>query len=124
MGIEYFSDSPDVQAKNFAFKCHREESPAFKIYPVNALSFHPGSGALATGGSDRMAFVWDCSSRKRIWKLKEFPGPVSSLGFSEDGRHLGVACSYMFEEGDVADQPSPKIYLMDVEEADVMPKSQ
>ena len=41
--VEFFDPSAEVQAKKYAFKCHRSKdaSGAQTLYPVNALAFHP-----------------------------------------------------------------------------------
>lgn len=43
VGVEYVD--PEMQTKNFAFKCHRAPLPEQEnmemVYPVNALAFHP-----------------------------------------------------------------------------------
>lgn len=45
VAVEYFDPSPEIQAKKYAFKCHR--SPTLgqvdmeTVYPVNAIAFHP-----------------------------------------------------------------------------------
>jgi hypothetical protein len=43
VGIEYFDHHPDVQAKKYSFKCHRQGTLA---YPVNAIALHPRYGAV------------------------------------------------------------------------------
>lgn len=37
------------QAKNFTFKCHRDNND---IYSVNDIKFHPVHGTFVTAGSD------------------------------------------------------------------------
>jgi hypothetical protein len=40
-----------VQARKYAFKCHRKQEDGKDIvYPVNTMSFHPRHGTFATGG--------------------------------------------------------------------------
>lgn len=42
VAIEYFDMSPEVQAKKYAFKSHRQTVQDTEVvYPVNALAFHP-----------------------------------------------------------------------------------
>lgn len=109
VGVEYVDPSEAVQAKKYAFKCHRESTagptpndpPCELVYPVNALSFHPNYGTFATGGADGVVCVWDAANRKRVKQLApKYPSSISSLSFSHDGRLLAVASSYGFEEGE------------------------
>lgn len=52
VAVEYFDQDPEVQAKKFAFKCHRvKENNIELIYPVNAISFHNVYNTFATGKS-------------------------------------------------------------------------
>lgn len=58
VGLEYFSAAPEMQARNYAFKCHRkDENNKVVVYPVNSISFHPVFGTFATGGSDNLVNV-------------------------------------------------------------------
>ena len=61
----------DKQAKNFAFKCHRQEvrSQPAEVYAVNAITFHP-RGTFATAGGDGCISFWDKDEKQR---LKLFP---------------------------------------------------
>jgi cell cycle arrest protein BUB3 len=64
------------------------------VYPVNALSFHPIHGTFASGGGDGSIAIWDPIARKRVkYYSPEFGGSISSVGFSLDGRWMGVAVS-------------------------------
>jgi len=49
---------PANQAKNFAFKCHRE-STTNDIWAVNWIAFHPKFGTFATLGADGSYNFWD-----------------------------------------------------------------
>lgn len=48
---------------SYTFKCHRTNS---RIYPVNAVAFHPRWHTFATGGGDGNVSVWDWVAKKRI----------------------------------------------------------
>jgi hypothetical protein len=49
---EYFDYAESVQARKYAFKCHRKvESGRDIVYPVNTIAFHPILGTFATGGA-------------------------------------------------------------------------
>lgn len=42
VALEFFDMSPEVQAKKYAFKSHRQTIDDTEVvYPVNALAFHP-----------------------------------------------------------------------------------
>ncbi|CAK9201616.1 unnamed protein product [Sphagnum troendelagicum] len=56
------------QAKNFTFKCHRDNSD---VYVVNTISFHPECNkavhaTFATSGSDGAYNFWDNDSKQRL----------------------------------------------------------
>eukprot|EP01066_Platyproteum_vivax_P020361 Platyproteum_vivax@DN8263_c0_g1_i1.p1 len=121
---EFFSQDPDVQAKKYAFKCHRKAATPDScevVYPVNALAFHPRYGTFATGGCDGVVAVWDGNNKKRLWRLQETTTGISSLAFSEDGGRLAIAESYTFEEG-VRDNAPVSITVREVMDSEVMPK--
>ena len=120
VGVEYF----EMPAKSYSFKCHRkDESGQIFVYPVNALAFHKKFGTFASGGSDCLVNVWDPENKKRLWKLRQYPSPVCSLSFNKEGSQLAIACSYLFEQGDAPSQPPTKLYIREVQDTDVMPKS-
>ena len=115
VAIQYFDPSAEVQAKSYAFKCHRKEDMGSVIvYPVNSISYQPSSGYFVTGGSDSYVNLWDGENKKRIWKLKQYPSSIASLAFSEEGKHLAIACSYMYEEGDIPNQPPVNLFIKDL----------
>ena len=115
VAIEYFNSSPEVQAKAYAFKCHRKEDMGSVIvYPVNTISYNSLTGNFVTGGSDSFVNLWDGENKKRIWKLKQYPSAIASLAFGGEGRHLAIACSYMYEEGDIPNQPPVKLFIKDL----------
>lgn len=42
IAVEFIDPSPEVQAKKYAFKCHRNTvDDVDLVYPVNSLVFHP-----------------------------------------------------------------------------------
>ena len=42
VAVEYFDPSPAVQAKKYAFKCHRKTiNGVDTVFPVNAMAVHP-----------------------------------------------------------------------------------
>ena len=47
VAVEFFDPASEVQAKKYAFKCHRAVvNGVDTVYPVNALAFHPMSVRL------------------------------------------------------------------------------
>lgn len=122
--IEYFSSDPEIQAKKYSFKCHREETTdSTTVYPVNTIAFHPRFGTFATGGTDGIVNVWDGENKKRLWKLRQYHTGIASLAFNSAGNQLAIAASYMYEQGELDSKPEDKIFIRSVEDADVMPKS-
>jgi cell cycle arrest protein BUB3 len=145
VGVEYVDASDAVQARKYAFKCHREaaagptpaDPPCELVYPVNSLAFHPGYGTFSTGGADGVVCIWDAVNRKRVKQLSpKYPSSISSLDFSHDGRFLAIASSYCFEEGEreywlifvriliitVCSHEPDAIYIHRVDESEVRPK--
>lgn len=42
MAVEFFDPAPEVQAKKYAFKCHRQVIDGVDtVYPVQGLAFNP-----------------------------------------------------------------------------------
>jgi len=101
VAIEYFDPAPEVQAKKYAFRCHRAtQNGTDLVYPVNAIAYHPRYGTFATGGCDGVVNMWDGLNKKRICQLRKFDTSISSLAFNSDGSELAMAVSYTFEEGE------------------------
>lgn len=122
VAIEYFDSDPEVQARKYAFKCHRVQRNA---YPVNAIAFHPEYGTFATGGSDGAVNVWDGENKKRLAQLPAYPNSISSLAFNYNGTVLAIASSYIFDEGKMNDPTSleqDNVYLRFVDDAEVRPR--
>jgi len=95
--IAYDWINPAQQSQNYAFRAHRIENPTTKVstvYPVNTLAFHPIHGTFASGGGDGSIAIWDPTARKRVkYYAPEFCGSIASIGFSGDGRWMGLAVS-------------------------------
>jgi len=121
VGLEYFDN---YQARKYAFKCHRTEAAGTTfIYMVNGIGFHPEFGTFATGGSDGVVYVWDGINKKRLWKLRQYPAPISAVQFSPHGRYLVIGSSSLYEEGVTDPMPKDGLYIRTVEDADVQPKA-
>eukprot|EP01132_Coremiostelium_polycephalum_P004005 gene4005-5008_t len=123
IAMEYFDTSPQIQAKKYAFKCHRgTENGVDVVYPVNSIAFHPIHGTFATGGCDGNVYLWDGQNRKRLFFLKRFPTSISSMAFNSDGSLLAIASSYTFEEGE-KDHPPDQIFIHSINDAKFKPKA-
>eukprot|EP01116_Phalansterium_solitarium_P004447 TRINITY_DN15464_c0_g1_i1.p1 TRINITY_DN15464_c0_g1~~TRINITY_DN15464_c0_g1_i1.p1 ORF type:complete len:342 (+),score=122.79 TRINITY_DN15464_c0_g1_i1:39-1028(+) len=123
VAMEYFDPAPEVQAKKYAFKCHRTSNEGIEtIYPVNSIAFHQNYGTFATGGGDGIVNTWDGQNKKRLNQYHKYPTSISAMAFSEDGGMLAIASSYTFEEGD-KEHPADQIYIRNVQDHEVRPKA-
>ena len=139
---ERFAESEGDKAQQYAFKCHRtkaseggdelaREAAAPRPFGVNAVAFHPFTGAFATGGGDGYVCVWDGLKKKRLWQSARYPAGVACLAFSEDGGRIAVAVSRerrnekAFSD-DVEATPrtafSDAVFVRRIEDAEVTPK--
>lgn len=122
VAVEYFDPSPESQKKKYAFKCHRVKNEGIEyIYPVNTISFHNKYNTFATGGSDGFVNVWDGFNKKRLCQFHRHKTSISSLSFSNDGSVLGIAVSYLNEEGE-KDHPDDAIFIRHVTDTETKPK--
>ncbi|KZS96413.1 WD40 repeat-like protein [Sistotremastrum niveocremeum HHB9708] len=124
IALEYFDPSPAAQAKNYAFKCHRQTVDGEdRVWPVNALAFHPLQGTFVSGGSDGAVAFWDHAAKKRLRQLPKFSAAVSSLSFNHDGTKLAIGVGYM-HDGGLGDKASKNtIYIREIgDEAKVRSK--
>eukprot|EP01156_Anaeramoeba_ignava_P001073 Anaeramoba_ignava/a1208_25.p1 GENE.a1208_25~~a1208_25.p1 ORF type:complete len:191 (+),score=56.31 a1208_25:350-922(+) len=122
IGIEYFDPSPDIQEKQFAFKCHRKVvQDTTYVFPVNTIAFHSYWGTFASGGCDKTVYVWDISSRKRISQFPNFPTSISSIDINYTGSIMAIAASYTYEKGEI-DHPPDAIYIKFLSEQDIRPR--
>eukprot|EP00903_Cladosiphon_okamuranus_P014161 g13160.t1 len=119
VAVEYFDTSRESQDNKYAFKCHRKGD---KVFPVNAMAFHPTYGTFATGGCDNMVNIWDGKNKKRLWQSNAYSTGIASLAFNHDGTRLAIAASYTFEQGAIA-HPKDNIYVREVMDSDVRPKA-
>jgi cell cycle arrest protein BUB3 len=122
VAMEFFDPTPAVQAKKYAFKCHRAMvNGVDHVYPVNALAFHPIYGTFASGGADGQVNIWDGANKKRLSQFRKYPAGISALAWNSDGTMLGIASSYTFEEGD-RDHPPDDVYVRPVQDVELRPK--
>lgn len=123
VSMEFFDQSPEVQANKYAFKCHRRnENGKDTVYPVHCIAFHPGYGTFATGGGDGVICIWDGGNKKRLSQTARYPTSVASMAFSRTGEMLAVAASYAYEGGE-RDHPADAIHIRAVQDVEVRPKA-
>eukprot|EP00696_Hemimastix_kukwesjijk_P018241 gnl/Hemi2/7076_TR2420_c0_g1_i1.p1 gnl/Hemi2/7076_TR2420_c0_g1~~gnl/Hemi2/7076_TR2420_c0_g1_i1.p1 ORF type:complete len:350 (+),score=68.19 gnl/Hemi2/7076_TR2420_c0_g1_i1:50-1051(+) len=122
VAVEYFDPAEEVQAKKYAFKCHRSvQNNVTTVYPVNCIAFHPRYGTFATGGCDNLINIWDHQNRKRLTVTHRYPSSIASLAFNHDGTMLAIASSYTWEQDQKEHEPD-SIFIRFVQDTDVMPK--
>lgn len=117
VAVQHIDES--MNAKNFTFKCHREEQD---IYAVNHLCFHPNQGTFVTAGSDGTFNFWDKENKQRLKAMAKCPAPIPTATFNHDGTILAYAVSYDWSKGAEAHNPQNavnKIYLHAVQEGEV-----
>ena len=56
------------------------------------MAFSPDGRTVATGGSDRVARLWDAGTGTAIGRPMSQPHPVWAIAFSPDGRRLLTGC--------------------------------
>ena len=124
VAIEYFDLAREVQEQRYAFKCHRTKVGGVDtVYPVNALAFHRPFGTFASGGCDGHVYIWDPVNKKRVAHLHKYPTSIAALTFSDSGRFLAVASSYTFEEGEKDIPQQDQVFIREVQEMEVKPKT-
>lgn len=95
IAVEFFDSSEAVQAKKYAFKCHRQMIDGVDtVYPVNGISFHPQHATFVSLGGDAIVAIWDPVAKKRIRQYPRFPSPLSTGALSSDGIWLAVASGF------------------------------
>jgi cell cycle arrest protein BUB3 len=102
VAVEWFEDTPESQARKYAFKCHRQPAPEGDgdiVYPVNALAFHAVHGTFASGGGDGTVALWDAEAKRRLKQYQKAPDSVAALAFSNDGKYLATGVCPGFETG-------------------------
>lgn len=116
VAVEYFDPSAEIQARKYAFKCHRtggKNESEDTVYPVNALEFDQHHDSiLYTAGSDGAVCTWDWHGRRRIKQHSGFSGAVTKMQIC--GPTLAVAvCDDSYRVGGAATRPS-EMYIMEV----------
>lgn len=122
VGIDYFDPSENIQAKKYAFKCHRKaEMGKDVVYPVNSIAYNNVYGTFVTGGCDGVVNFWDGSNKKRLHQVHGYPTSIAATAFNNDAKILAIAASYTYERGD-AEHPPDAIYLRKVATAEILPR--
>jgi cell cycle arrest protein BUB3 len=122
VGIDYFDPSEHIQAKKYAFKCHRKtELGKDIVYPVNTIAFNSVYGTFVTGGCDGILNFWDGSNKKRLHQVSGYPTSIAAATFNNDASILAVASSYTYERGE-RDHPPDAIFLRKVAPAEILPR--
>jgi len=123
VAMEYFDQAEEVQARKYAFKCHRKaEGGKDVIYPVNAIAFNATYGTFVTGGCDGVVNFWDGEHKKRLQQVAGYRTSVAALAFNHDASLLAVAASYTYERGEPAEKVADAIHVRQVTEVEVKPR--
>lgn len=65
------------------------------LFPqVNAISFHPVHGTLATVGSDGRFSFWDKDARTKLKTSEQLDQPITACCFNHNGNIFAYASSY------------------------------
>jgi len=122
VGIDYFDPSENIQAKKYAFKCHRKADMGKDIvYPVNSIAYNSIYGTFVTGGCDGVINFWDGFNKKRLHQIHGYPTSIAATAFNNDATVLAVASSYTYERGET-EHPADAIYLRKVAPAEILPR--
>jgi len=125
VAVEFVDPAEDIQAKKYAFKCHRENKGGeVVVHPVQAVAHHPRHhGTFVTGGADGCFSIWDGLQRKKLLQSERHPVAVSSICFNEHGTimAMGTSRTGAFEQDDGTGE---SIFIRQVDEVHVRPRSQ
>jgi mRNA export factor len=94
VAVQHIDDAE--QAKNFTFKCHRDNND---VYAVNSINFHPVHATFATSGSDGAYHFWDKDSKQRLKAMQRCTQPIPCSTFNNDGSIFAYAVSYDWSKG-------------------------
>lgn len=64
------------------------------LHQVNAISFHPVHGTLATVGSDGRFSFWDKDARTKLKTSEQLDQPITACCFNSNGNIFAYASSY------------------------------
>mmetsp|Transcript_21786 Transcript_21786/g.53937 ORF Transcript_21786/g.53937 Transcript_21786/m.53937 type:complete len:357 (-) Transcript_21786:114-1184(-) len=120
VAVNHVEDS--LAAKNFTFKCHREQAD---IYAVNSIAFHPVHGTFVTTGADGVFNFWDKDSKQRLKQMNKCNAPIPCGAFNRDGTIFAYAVSYDWSKGGadpMAQSGQNNIFLHAVNDTEVKPR--
>ncbi|KAJ8612583.1 hypothetical protein CTAYLR_009796 [Chrysophaeum taylorii] len=105
-------------ARNFAFKCHRDQQDAragqpatCNIFSVNSIAFH-ALGTFATAGSDGIYNFWDKDSKQRLMAFKPGGNSISCATFNPAGNLYAYGLSYDWSRGSENYNPQTRNDIM------------
>uniref|UniRef100_G3P664 Rae1 protein homolog n=1 Tax=Gasterosteus aculeatus TaxID=69293 RepID=G3P664_GASAC len=111
----HYINPPNPAKDNFTFKCHRSNgtntTTPQDIYAVNAISFHPVHGTLATVGSDGRFSFWDKDARTKLKTSEQLDQPITACCFNSNGNIFAYASSYDWSKGHEYYNPQKKNYI-------------
>ncbi|XP_061113718.1 uncharacterized protein LOC133138737 isoform X1 [Conger conger] len=111
----HYINPPNPAKDNFTFKCHRSNgtntATPQDIYAVNAISFHPVHGTLATVGSDGRFSFWDKDARTKLKTSEQLDQPITACCFNNNGNIFAYASSYDWSKGHEYYNPQKKNYI-------------
>jgi len=125
VAVEFFDEAAEIQAKRYAFKCHRTTTEEEDIvYPVNVVAYHPTkTTTFLTGGGDGAVVLWDGVNKRRIRQYSGFASSIAGTAWSPDGKLLAVGVSPPFVDGqEEVDQNLIKISIRAIPESDLKGK--
>uniref|UniRef100_A0A7S0YJK6 mRNA export factor n=1 Tax=Polytomella parva TaxID=51329 RepID=A0A7S0YJK6_9CHLO len=129
VAVVYFNETPT--AKNFTFKCHRDNNEAFS---VNSLEFFPQTGTFLSAGSDGVINFWDKDTKQRLKALEKccysvgnqvIPASIACTAVDRTNTILAYAVSYDWSRGYSIYHPSVMknhILLHQIKEEEIKPK--
>ncbi|KAG7258828.1 hypothetical protein CRUP_018998 [Coryphaenoides rupestris] len=111
----HYINPPNPAKDNFTFKCHRSNgtntATPQDIYAVNAISFHPVHGTLATVGSDGRFSFWDKDARTKLKTSEQLDQAITACCFNSNGNIFAYASSYDWSKGHEYYNPQKKNYI-------------
>lgn len=73
---------------------------------MNAISFHPVHGTLATVGSDGRFSFWDKDARTKLKTSEQLDQPITACCFNNNGNIFAYASSYDWSKVKQTEQSS------------------
>lgn len=73
---------------NAIFWNEQEQTIDFPHDDIISTAVSPDTKFVATGGRDKMVYLWDRATQKLTNSLSGHTGPINYLTFSPDSKHL------------------------------------